>query len=67
MNTLAEDQFTEFIIRKMKEREDIIVMKKKLEVQAVPEFADLFQNSMFRSRKFGFLTSQMRTENFIST
>lgn len=35
----------------MEEREDTIIMKKKLKVNAAPEFHDLFLNSKFVSRK----------------
>ena len=51
MNTLAEDKFAEFIARKMDEREKKFVMNKKLEVTALPEFASLFKQSRYKSRK----------------
>ena len=38
MNTLAEDKFAEFILRKMSEREKKFVMNKKLEVTTMTEF-----------------------------
>ena len=51
MNTLAEDKFAEFIATKMDEREKKFVMNKKLEITAFSEFANLFKESRYKSRK----------------
>ena len=51
VNTLIEEEFTEFIADKLEEREAKIVMNKNLKVIATPEIATLFKKSLFTSRK----------------
>ena len=61
VNTLAEKEFVEFIASKMNERETRIIMNKRLEIAATSEFADLFRNSNYHSRKL--LTNMNSEEN----
>mmetsp|Transcript_18753 Transcript_18753/g.21559 ORF Transcript_18753/g.21559 Transcript_18753/m.21559 type:complete len:176 (-) Transcript_18753:25-552(-) len=49
VNTLIEDDLSAFIAETLREKETKIVMKKKLAVNAIPEIADLFKNSVTRS------------------
>ena len=55
VNTLAHEEFKKFIKSRLEKREKHVVMMKKLQVNATPEFVELFRNSKLRSRMFAFL------------
>ena len=52
VNSLIEKEFTIFIAEKLRDREKMIVNKKKLSVEAIKKFAELFTKSFTTSRKF---------------
>ena len=55
VNTLAYEELKKFIKSRLEKREKHVVMIKKLQANATPEFVELFRNSKLRSRMFAFL------------
>ena len=51
VNTLAGEEFKKFIMSKLEKREKEIVVMKKLQVNASPEFVELLKKSKLKSRK----------------
>ena len=45
VNTLINQEFKSFVMKKVKENDKMVVNKKKLEVKVVPEFAALFRKT----------------------
>lgn len=51
VNTLCEDKFTDYLVTAIQQRESQIILTKRFKVEATPEFANLFRNSITKSRK----------------
>ena len=51
VNTLCEDEFKVFIKKAYNNREEVLIKKKDLRVQAIHEFIHLFKKSSSVSRK----------------
>ena len=50
-NKLLEEEFTQFIVDEVSEREAIIIINKRIEVSATEEFDALLKSSIFKSCK----------------
>ena len=64
MNTLAEEKFASFIAGRMDEREEKLIMNKRLEIKALPEFVSLIKESKYKSCKISNNTCLVENEKF---
>ena len=52
MNTLVDQEFQNLIKTAYKYREEVLILRKCLKIDALPKFAKLFKSSQSVSRKF---------------
>ena len=64
MSTLAEEQFASFIAGRMDEIEEKLIMNKRLEIKALPEFVSLIKESKYKSCKSNNNTCQVENVKF---